>query len=471
MFRYIFFIILRRKWFFLALSFMFLIAYSPPTASLNPDAMAVIGITVMAIILFVSSAVPLPATALLIAFFQVFFKINRPEQVARNFAGDSMFFILGILLISNIMIAQKIDRRLASMLINLTGVNLSKLIFGLIFVSAIVASFIGQHTAGVLFFPVVMALITGFEADQKTREKSAKLLLFALAYSTMVGGMATPSGGPRNALMIEYLWRIYGIKISYVQWMLLAMPIAAAILLLFYFSLRLVFRTKPTQVNISSDFRKTISSEQPRLSGKEMKTIGIFLLILFMWIFFSSKIGMGIITLLGVLLYLVFNIADWNEISRKTNWGIILIYASSLSLGLAMQQTGVTAAFADWITNMSYRLNLDSNPMVVTSVCVVSTLLTNALSYGPSVAVSGPIFLRLADISHLNVLVIGASTALSASFSYLTVVSAPINTLIYMSGHVKVKDFLKIGIIMTLISIAVTVLFVLFYWNLLGFEL
>jgi di/tricarboxylate transporter len=74
----------------------------------------------------VSSAIPLPATALLIAFFQVFFKVNRPEQVARNFAGDSMFFILGILLISNIMISQKIDRRLASLLINLTGYNLSR---------------------------------------------------------------------------------------------------------------------------------------------------------------------------------------------------------------------------------------------------------------------------------------------------------------------------------------------------------
>jgi sodium-dependent dicarboxylate transporter 2/3/5 len=450
---------------------MFLIAYSHPTSSLSSDALAVIGITLMAIILFVSSAIPLPATALLIAFFQVFFKVNRPEQVARNFAGDSMFFILGILLISNIMIAQKIDRRLASLLINLTGYNLSRLIFGLIFISAIIASFIGQHTAGTLLFPVVMALISGFETDVKTREKRAKLLLFALTYSTMVGGMATPSGGPRNALMIEYLWRICGVKVSYLQWMIMAMPIALAILPMIYFSLRFIFRVNSKQFAISADFRQKISSGDNKFTTNEKRTIGIFILILLLWIFFSAKIGLGMITIFGVMLYLITNIADWNEISRKTNWGIILIYASSLSLGLAMQQTGVTAAFADWITNLFYNLNLDSNSAVIASVCVVSTLLTNALSYGPSVAVSGPIFLRLADISHLNVLVIGASTALAASFSYLTVVSAPVNTLIYMTGYVKAKDFLKIGIICTVLSIVITVLFAIFYWKILGYQL
>jgi sodium-dependent dicarboxylate transporter 2/3/5 len=316
-----------------------------------------------------------------------------------------------------------------------------------------------------------MALISGFETDVKIREKRAKLLLFALTYSTMVGGMATPSGGPRNALMIEYLWRICGVKVSYLQWMIMAMPIALAILPMIYFSLRFIFRVNSKQFAISADFRQKISSGDNKFTTNEKRTIGIFILILLLWIFFSAKIGLGMITIFGVMLYLITNIADWNEISRKTNWGIILIYASSLSLGLAMQQTGVTAAFANWITNLFYNLNLDSNSAVIASVCVVSTLLTNALSYGPSVAVSGPIFLRLAEISHLNVLVIGASTALAASFSYLTVVSAPVNTLIYMTGYVKAKDFLKIGIICTVLSIVMTVLFAIFYWKILGYQL
>jgi sodium-dependent dicarboxylate transporter 2/3/5 len=473
MFQYIFFIILRRKWFFFAIFLMFLIAYSPPTEHLTEKALAVIGITVMAIILFVSSTIPLPATALLIAFFQVFFKINRPEQVARTFAGDSMSFILGILLISNIMISQKIDRRLASLLIKITGFNIAKLLFGIIVICAVLAGFIGQHTAGALLLPVVITLISGFETDFETRIKSAKIFLFALTYSSMVGGMATPSGGARNPLMIEYLWRLAEIKVSYFQWMIMAIPISLILLPIIYFSLRLVFRINCKSITLSDEFQKKIVSDKNgnKLSSGEIRTIGIFLLILFLWIFFSSQLSMGIIALFGVLLYLITGIADWHDISRKTNWGIILIYASSLSLGIAMQQTGVTTALADWIMDISYNMNLDSKPAIITSICLISGLFSNVLSHGPSVAVSGPIFLRFAELSHLNVTVIGIATALAGSFGYLTVIAAPTNTLIYMTGYIKPRDFFKAGIICMFLSIITIVIFILFYWNLLGFEL
>jgi len=473
MFRYIFLIFLRRKWFFLAISLMFLIASSRPTANLNTDALAVIGITVMAVILFVSSAIPLPATALLIAFFQVFFKVSRPEQVARSFAGDSMFFILGILLISNVLIVQKIDKRLARFLLGITGLNLSKLIFGLITLCAFLACFIGQHTAAAILFPVVMTIISGLDAEADIKQKTAKLMLFSLTYSSMVGGMATPSGGARNPLMVEYLWRISGIKVSYLQWMIMAMPIAIALLPVIYFSVRLAFRVRTNSIILTGEFHKKLLfiHEKSKMSPGEFRAIEIFIVVLVLWIFFSDKLGMGMIALFGVLLYMITGTAKWGEISRKTNWGIILIYASSLSLGLAMKQTGVTAFFADWITDMSYKLNLDSQPAVLSSVCLVSALLSNILSHGPSVAVSGPIFIRLAEISHLNVLLIGMITALAGSFGFLTVIAAPTNTLIYASGYVKTRDFLKAGIICTVLSIAVTVLFAIFYWKFLGYEL
>jgi sodium-dependent dicarboxylate transporter 2/3/5 len=427
----------------------------------------------MAMILFVSSAIPLPATALLIAFFQVFFKVNRPEQVARNFAGDSMFFILGILLISNVLIIQKIDRRLARFLLGVTGLKLSKLILGLIVMCALLASFIGQHTAAAILFPVVMTIISGLDAEDDIKQKTAKLMLFSLTYSSMVGGMATPSGGARNPLMIEYLWRISGIKVSYFQWMVMAMPIAIALLPVIYFSVRLAFRVRMNSIILSGEFQEKLlpGHKKSRMSPSEFRTIEIFIVILILWIFFSNKLGMGMIALFGVMLYLITGTADWSEISRKTNWGIILIYASSLSLGLAMKQTGVTTFFADWITNMSYKLNLDSPPAVLSSVCLISALLSNILSHGPSVAVSGPVFIRLAEISHLNVLLIGMITALAGSFGFLTVIAAPTNTLIYASGYVKTRDFLKAGIICTVLSIAVTVLFAIFYWKILGYEL
>jgi len=472
MFRYIFFILIRRKWFFFALAVMFLIAYSTPPSGLDFKGMAVLGITAMAIILFVSSAIPLPATAILIAFFQVALGVGRPNQIARSFTGDSMLFIMGILLISNILIYQKIDKRLARLLVKFTGLNISRLAFGIMVLCALLAAFIGEHTASAILFPVVLSFIAGIKPEHKSKGNAAKLLLFCLAYSSMIGGLATPSGGARNPLMIEYLWRIAGIKVNYLQWTVFALPITIFLIPVIYFILKITFRIKKDATEIINEENLKINaSTRHGFSGTERLTILIFLIILTLWIFFSDQLGMGIIALIGVFLYLITGVADWREISKKTNWGIILIYASALSLGLAMKQTGVTVWFAEGITDLLFTLNINNKMILIGFIGATSSLLSDILSHGPSVAVSAPIFLRLADVTHINVLSVGLINAITSSFGFLTIIAAPTNSLIYTSGYIKTIDYIKAGWLCTIMAVAVTILFSIFYWNLLGYSL
>jgi sodium-dependent dicarboxylate transporter 2/3/5 len=309
--------------------------------------------------------------------------------------------------------------------------------------------------------------------DDHNRSRFAKLLLFALAYSGMVGGMATPSGGGRNPLMIEYLYRLAGIKVSYMQWVVMALPVAVVLLPVLYFILRGTFRLKTKEFTIDKDdsVGDKFADISGRLSPKEKLTAGIFLFILSLWIFASDKLGMGIIALFGVFLYLIFGLAKWRDISSKTNWGIILIYASALSLGLAMKHTGVTEWFANVITDTLYNLNIGYKPAVLVSIGAISSLMSDVLSHGPSVAVSGPIFLKLAEVMRMNVLVVGLINAMTASFGFLTVIAAPTNSLIFTSGFIKTSDYIKAGWFATIAAVIVTTVFSLLYWNILGYNL
>ncbi len=472
MLKYLLYNILRLKWFFFAITLMIVIAGLSPPAGLNSRAMAVIGITCMAIVLFVSAAIPLPATALLVAFFQVLYGVGRPNQIARTFTGDAMFFILGILLIANVLIQQNIDKRLSRMLLRFTGLKVSRLVFGMMILCALLGAVIGEHTAAALLFPVSLSIIMLSSNDETEREKFGKVLLIALAFSSMVGGMATPSGGGRNPLMIEYLWKLSDIKVGYLQWVIMIFPVAMLLLIPLFFLIRITFRTSIKELpekTINSALRNSEVSE--KLLPREKLTIMIFAVILFLWIFGSERIGMGVIALFGVFLYILFGLTTWRDISKKTNWGIILIYASSLSLGLAMKHTGVTNWFANGITEVLYNLHITQKPVIYGSIAMTSALMGDILSHGPSVAVSGPIFIRLAEVAKMNVLLVGLLNAMASSFGFLTIIAAPANSLIYTSGYIKTTDFIKIGWIATIVLVFLMTVISLFYWNILGYNL
>ena len=86
--------------------------------------------------------------------------------------------------------------------------------------------------------------------------------------------------------------------------------------------------------------------------------------------------------------------------------------------------------------------------------------MANVLSSSATVAVLGPITTHLGnDALHL-----GMMTAIASSFGYFTVVAAPACTIIYSSGLIKAKEFLKIGWKMGLISIMMALIYTNTYW-------
>ena len=74
-------------------------------------------------------------------------------------------------------------------------------------------------------------------------------------------------------------------------------------------------------------------------------SIGIFLLTILGWIFLSDTLGLGSIALMGVCAFLVFGLVRWEEINQGVNWGVVLLYAAAISLGVEMQATGA----AEWL--------------------------------------------------------------------------------------------------------------------------
>ena len=159
-------------------------------------------IVLTTLILIISESIPLPAVAILILIMQVILGVDTPDGVASSFMSDAVFFIMGSLMLAISIVHQGLDKRLALGIINISGNKTWRIVLGFVTVSAILASFIGEHTVGAMMLPVALSLIrnAGLKTDKAT--KLSTLLLFSIAYGCAIGSIGTPSGGGRNVIMI-----------------------------------------------------------------------------------------------------------------------------------------------------------------------------------------------------------------------------------------------------------------------------
>lgn len=472
-----FFYFYEKRWFFIALLVGAAMLMLPLPEGLSREAMVVLTMTVVSIILFVTEPVPLPTVALMIVVGQVFLLGIDSSKVARSLMNDSVLFIMGSLMLAVAVVKQKLDKRIAWLIVRMTGTRTARVAFGISAVSGFLAAFIGEHTVAAMMLPVGITLITLTSNDPKKVRNLAAVLLFAISYGCSIAGIATPSGGARNAIMIGY-WKEFfydpsnpetrKFLVDYLSWIIHAYPMF--LIQLPVVTIILLTTFKPEYRDISRavvKLRQQIEQEGP-MKAKDWIAIILFALVLTGWVTISEIFGMGTVAVLGAIAFLVIGLVKWEDVNSGVNWGVVLLYAAAISLGVQMQNTGAAAWVAQSFLAMLAPIGADTGMGLWAAVAVLTTGVTNTMSNGATVAVLGPIVLKLAVAAGESPLLIGYVTAISSAFAYLTVVGTPACTIVYASGYLKTTDFLVVGWKMAIASITIMLIAAAIYWPLLG---
>ena len=450
----------RKKWLILAFLLSISFFYIPSPEGLTPKGHRTLIIVLVALVLIISESIPLPAVAILILIMEVILGVDTADGVASSFMSDAVFFIMGSLMLAVSIVYQGLDKRLALGVINITGNKTWRIVLGFVTISALLSSFIGEHTVAAMMLPVVLALIrnAGLETGKATRLST--VLLFSIAYGCAIGSIGTPSGGGRNVIMIGYLSEFGMAELSYLTWMKFAYPMLlleipiTAIVLWYTFT--------PSQKILDSAVRKlkVQVAKTGDLTVNQFMAIGIFLLVFVGWVFLSPFIGLGIVALSGVFLYLSFGLIEWQEINRNTNWGVILLFGSAISLGIQMKETGAALWVAEGTLHYLEIIFQDVAVVRLFVSVVITGMLTNLLSNAATVAVLGPIVLDMGG----NPLITGIMTSIASSFAYLTIVASPTCMIIHSTGLITSSDYLKAGWKLFIISVVLLLLISMFYW-------
>ena len=159
---------------------------------------------------------------------------------------------------------------------------------------------------------------------------------------------------------------------------------------------------------------------------------------------------------LAAMAMLIFRCCTPEQAMKAINWEILMVFAGSVVLGVAIQKTGI----AEWL---AYR-TLDvcgTNPLVVmTAICFVATFITEFISNTAAGAMFFPIMYEAAIHLGYEPYPFLIALMISVSSSFATPIGSPTHMLVYAPGGYRFSDFLKIGLIMNIIILVANIFIV-----------
>ena len=153
---------------------------------------------------------------------------------------------------------------------------------------------------------------------------------------------------------------------------------------------------------------------------------------------------------------LICRCCNMEQAMRAINWGILMVFAGSAVLGLAIQKTGI----AEWLANGVLDV-CGTNPIVVmTAICLVGTFITEFISNTAAGAMFFPIMYEAAEKLGYEPYPFLIALMISVSSSFATPIGSPTHMLVYGPGGYRFSDFMRIGLLMNIIILVANIFIV-----------
>ncbi|HHC6478113.1 TPA: DASS family sodium-coupled anion symporter [Vibrio parahaemolyticus] len=431
---------------------LFIILFN--TLPFEPQVVTGISILVFVAILWLTEAVHVSITALLIPMLAVFLGVFNTQTALNNFSNSIIFLFLGGFALAAALHKQKLDQALADKVLLIARGRMSVAVFMLFGVSAGLSMWISNTATAAMMLPLVLGVMT--KLDAKKNHNTFLFVLLGIAYSASIGGIATLVGSPPNAIAAAE------VGLNFTEWMKLGLPIS--LILMPIAILVLYTMTKP---ELSHKFE--LDHKPVEWTNGKMVTLAIFLLTVTLWIFskpintmlggfakFDTLVAIGAILLLGAS-----RAVEWKDIEKTTDWGVLILFGGGICLSNVLKATGTSVFLAHSLTGF-----LEQAGVLLTILSVVAfvVFLTEFASNTASAALLVPVFATIAEALGLSPVILSALIAVAASCAFMLPVATPPNAIVFGTGHIKQKEMMRIGFVLNIACIGALTLFAWLFW-------
>lgn len=282
-------------------------------------------------------------------------------------------------------------------------------------------------------------------------------------------------------IMMTYLTDMFGIDIGYFQWVTYCFPFVLVMIPITWFITNLRFRPKIVSLAPAMDQLRTEIDKMGGWNRHQVWALIIFVIMVFGWFTEKSfyqmgivpiRLGIGVIAVAGAIAYIITGVVNWRDYQEKVDWGVVWLYAGAIIFGRTLDSTGAAYWLAQSVIGFLSQFGMESGlPLLMVSNGLTSVL-TNLMADGPAAASVGPIALNMAGMVHPGSTYLpfmAMATAVASSFAYCLIIGTPPNAIVYASGYLEPKDYLRVGVPMFFIANVVLLLFTGIYWSFRGF--
>lgn len=356
-----------------------------------------------------------------------------------SFARDIIILFMGGFLLSAAVVKHGVDRALAARVLGPLMRSPVRLIFAVMGITAFFSMWMSNTATATMMIAIIGPIVGRLPRG----DRYATGLVLGVAFAANIGGIGTPIGTPPNAIAYGAL-NAAGYDVTFLRWMLVAVPLEIVLLALVGSLLYAVYRPRERLVLEPLVARRGITR------GGWI-TIGVLALTVLLWLT-GEWHGMrpGAVALVSAAALSAFGVLERRDVDT-IDWNILILMWGGLSLSDAMRETGLS----DAIAGIDVRSLGASALMIAAIVSVagagVSTFMSNTATAGLMVPMA--LALSLSNTEQYAML-----AALSCSFAMAMPVSTPPNAIAYATGNVPVRSMIRTGGAVTICSIVVVLI-------------
>ena len=301
---------------------------------------------------------------------------------------------------------------------------------------------------------MMMSVIAPIAVSISKEDPFAKALVLGVPVAANIGGMGTIIGSPPNAIAAGILSLTY--PMDFTRWMLAGIPPALLLFVVAWLYLRTAYPSRKLSVDISGLDIGTRTGAQLPL-WKRLLVMPVFVLTVILWMTSAlHHIPTAVVSFIPITIFAIAGIITIHEI-RHLHWDVLLLLAGGLSLGIAVQSTGL----ANWLVALLPTHQMGQIGMAF-FLSYVTTILSNFMSHTAAANILVPIGMAVAVGFEPRIVV---PMALGASTAMCLPISTPPNAIAFAGGRLATRDFLKSGLLMGCLGPAIAALWCLWLFK------
>jgi sodium-dependent dicarboxylate transporter 2/3/5 len=472
-----------------ALAALVIVLMLPTPQGLPYAGQVMLAMLLFSVILWMTEAVDYAISAVLITALMAFLlglspNVAKPQEMLGTgaalglalggFANTALALVAAATFLSAGMTITGLDKRIALFVLSKVGAKTNRVVIGAIAVGIVLSFLVPSTTARVAcLVPIIMGIILAFGVDRHSR--FAGLLMITTAQAASIWNVGIKTAAAQNMVAIGFIEKTLKATITYPEWLIAAAPWSILMSIALYFVMTRMMRPEMEEVPGGTESIRNALAGLGPVKPAEWRLLAISATLLLLWstekLLHPFDTSSTTIAAIALMFMPGVGVMGWKEAQSKVPWGTIALFGVGISLGTALLQTKAAA----WLANVIVQNLGIADASAFTILALMSLfLIVVHLGFASATALASAMIpiviavLQAVQTPGLNIVGMTMILQFVVSFGFILPVNAPQNMVAYGTGTFTAREFVRTGLVLTVVGYALVLLLGATWWPWLG---